>query len=145
MRARGYWKQDIEIYVLYRADIGLYLTTQLCYRTIEKASFSELSKLEVVPGKLGFSLPAVGDEVITNWSDTAASTDIGAKVVPALPLTDGVSVSKCGVFTADCTVLVTAAVIVVVKASTSTLTLVFAAVSSSNGVAVDGRLPEDNF
>ena len=44
---------------------------------------------------------------------------------------------------AACTVLVAAAVVVAVKASISTLALVFVVVSGETGVAVDGRLPED--
>jgi len=53
---------------------------------------------------------------------------MGANVVSALPPADGVSECKRSVFMAARSVLVTAAAIVAVEASISTLILVFVAV-----------------
>ena len=55
----------------------------------------------------------------------------------ALPLKRGSSVGRCGVFMVACSVIVTAAVIVAVKASTSTRLLVLVPVSAGRVVTVE--------
>lgn len=104
---------------------------------LEKTSLSELSRVDEAPEDPGSFVSAVGDVKIANWSHTASSTNMGAKVVLALSPAGGMSVGRCGVFMVACTAFVTAAVIEGVKASISMFELVFVAVSGGRAVAVE--------
>ena len=85
---------------------------------------------------MGSVVPAVGDVKIAKWLDSASSTDTGA-IVAALSLAAGVSVGRWDDFMTACTALVTATVIVGVKASILTLELGFVAVSGGTTGAVE--------
>ena len=87
---------------------------------LEKTCFPEFSKLEDAPEESGFVIPAVGDVISANWSETAASTDTA---VLSLALAGVSLVGGFCVCMAACTALVTAAVIEAVSASISTLML----------------------
>ena len=106
---------------------------------LEKTSLSELTTVEEDPEGSRSVVPAVGDDVkIPRWPDSASSTDTGA-VVLALSSAAGGSVGRSGVFMAACTALVTAAVIVVIKASMSTLEQGLVAVAGGTTVPVEAE------
>ena len=104
---------------------------------LEKTSFPELSKLEEDPEEQGSFVPAVGDVITANCSDTASSTDTGSMVVLVLSLACDLPAGRCGDCMAACTALVTAAVSVAVKAPRSMFVL--GSVADSGGTVVAGE------
>ena len=103
---------------------------------LEKTNLSELATVEQAPEGLGSVVPAVGEVKISKWPDSASSTDIG-DAVEALSVATGVSMGSSGDFMAVWTALVTAAVMVAVKASISKVELGCVAASGRTTLAVE--------
>ena len=99
---------------------------------LEKTSFHVLSKLEEAPEEPGSFVPAVGDVITANCSDTASSTEKRSRVVLVLSLACDLPAGRCGDCMAACTALVTAAVSVAVKAPRSMFVLGSVADSGGN-------------
>ena len=103
---------------------------------LEKTNLSELATVEDAPEGLGSVVPAIGDVKISKWLESASSTDMG-DAVAALSSAAVVSVGRSGDFREACTALVTAAVIVAVRASISKVELGWVAVSDGTTVDVE--------
>ena len=104
---------------------------------LAKTNLSELATVEEAPEGLGSVVPAVGEVKIAKWPDSASSTDMGDASVAVLSSAAGVAMGRSFDFMAAWTALVTAAVIVPVKASISKAELGCVAVSGGTTLAVE--------